>query len=168
VWASPIDIWNDTVAKSPNKLRPRFQLAKANADAGHYPEAIENYEKAAQLEVPNFDLLVDWGLAYDGLGKPAEAIAKLRQAAALERNAHVYSQIGMVYGKMGQYAQALDALAVSIQLDPDFMGGMAYIYRGDVFMAQGHKSQAAEEYRHALAISSANSIAREKLARLGL
>src|SRR4029077_5084620 len=64
LWASPIDMWTDTVAKSPNKLRPRFQHAMAQYQAGHYPEAIEHFEKAAQLEPPKFDLLVDWALAY--------------------------------------------------------------------------------------------------------
>jgi len=167
VWGTAIDMWSDTVAKSPNKRRPRFQLALAYYQAGHYPEAIEHFEKTAQLEPPNFDLLVDLGLAYDGVGKPADAIAKLRQAAALEKSAHVYSQIGMVYGKMGQYPQALDALATAIQLDPNFMGGVSYVYRGDVFSVQGNKLQAAEEYRHALAIDPNNSVAREKLARLG-
>jgi Tfp pilus assembly protein PilF len=167
VWSTAIDMWSDTVAKSPNKRRPRFQLAMAYFQAGHYPEAIEDFEKAAQIEPPNFDLLVDWALAYDGVGKPAEAIAKLRQAAALEKSAHVYSQIGMEYGKMGQYPQALDALDMAIRLDPNFMGGMSYVYRGDVFNVQGNKLQAAQEYRHALAIDVNNSVAREKLARLG-
>ena len=132
---------------------------------GHYPEAIENFEKAAALEPPKFDLLLDWGLAYGFVGKPAEAIAKLREAAALEKSAHVYSQIGMEYGQMGQYPQALDALATSIQLDPNFM--MSYVYRGDVFSVQGNKLQAAEEYHRALAIDPNNSAVREKLARLG-
>ena len=167
LWSTAIDMWSDTVAKSPNKRRPRFQLAMAYFQAGHYPEAIEHFEKAAQLEPPNFDLLLDLGLAYDGVGKQADAIAKLRQAAAIEKSAHVYSQIGMVYGKMGQYPQALDALATAIQLDPNFMGGVSYVYRGDVFSVQGNKLQAAAEYRRALAIDPNNSVAREKLARLG-
>jgi tetratricopeptide (TPR) repeat protein len=167
VWASPIDMWTDTVAKSPNKLRPRFQLAMAYFQAGHYPEAIEHFGKAAQLEPPTFDLLLDWAQAYDGAGKLPEAIAKLREAAALDKNAHVYSQIGMMYGKMGQYPQALDALATSIQLDPNFFGGIAYVYRGDVFSAQGNQQQAAEEYKRALAVDPNGSVAREKLAHLG-
>jgi Tfp pilus assembly protein PilF len=167
VWGTPIDMWSDSVAKAPHKLRPRFQLAMAYFQSGHYPEAVEQFDKAAQLDPPNFDLLVDWALAYDGVGRTADAIAKLRQAAALEKNAHVYSQIGMEYGKLGQYPQALDALDTAIQLDPNFMGGMSYVYRGDVFSAQGNKLQAAAEYRHALAIDPGNSSAREKLTRLG-
>jgi Tfp pilus assembly protein PilF len=167
VWGTAIDMWTDTVAKSPNKLRPRFQLAMAYFQVGHYPEAIEHFEKAAQLEPPKFDLLLDWALAYDGAGKPADAITKLLQAAAIEKSAHVYSQIGMEFGKMGEYPQALDALAIAIQLDPNFMGGISYIYRGNVFSAQGNQQQAAEEYRHALAIDPNSSAARAALARLG-
>jgi predicted negative regulator of RcsB-dependent stress response len=41
------------------------------------------------------------------------------------------------------------------------------VYRGDVFSVQGNKLQAAAEYRRALAIDPNNSVAREKLARLG-
>jgi Tfp pilus assembly protein PilF len=167
VWGSPIDMWNDTVAKSPNKLRPRFQLAMAYFQSGHYPEAIEHFEKAAQLEPPNFDLLVDLALAYDGVGKSADAIAKLRQAAALEKNAHVYSQIGMEYDKDGQYPLLLDALGRAIQPDLYLMGEIASVSLGDVVSAQGNKLEAAEEYRHALAIDPRNSLAREKLTRLG-
>jgi Tfp pilus assembly protein PilF len=47
------------------------------------------------------------------------------------------------------------------------MGGISYIYRGNVFSAQGNQQQAAEEYRHALAIDPNSSAARAALARLG-
>jgi Tfp pilus assembly protein PilF len=67
---------------------------------------------------------------------------------------------------MGQYPQALDALATSIQLDPTFFGGIAYVYRGNVFAAQGNKIQAAEDYRHALSIDPNNSAVRQKLTGL--
>src|SRR5260370_39628683 len=95
--------------------------------AGRCGEAIDEYAKTAQLQKPAFDLLLDWALAYDCAGNADEAIAKLRQAAALENSAHVYSQIGMMYGKHGRDPEALDALATAIQLNPKF--AMAYYYR---------------------------------------
>ena len=45
--------------------------------------------------------------AYD---RPAEALAKLRQAVQLDRTAHGYTQIAMVYAKRAQWAEALQAL----------------------------------------------------------
>jgi len=164
LWASPIDMWTDTVAKSPNKWRPRFQLAFAHYLAGHYPEAIEHYEKAAQIQPPNFDMLVDWALAYDGIGRYADAIAKLRQAEAIERSAHVYTEIGKEYGKMGKYPEALDALATAMQIDPNF--SMAYYNRGGVYESVGKKAQAIEDYRRVLALDPRITFARDALARV--
>ena len=164
LWASPIDMWTDTVAKSPNKWRPRFQLAFAHYLAGHYPEAIGHYEKAAQIQPPNFDMLVDWALAYDGVGRYADAIAKLNQAAVMERSAHVYTEIGKEYGKMGKYPEALDALATAIQIDPNF--AMAYYNRGGVYESVGKKAQAIEDYRRVLALDPRITFAREALARV--
>ena len=164
LWASPIDMWTDTVAKSPNKWRPRFQLAFAHYLAGHYPEAIGHYEKAAQIQPPNFDMLVDWALAYDGVGRYADAIAKLNQAAVMERSAHVYTEIGKEYGKMGKYPEALDALATAMQIDPNF--AMAYYNRGGVYESVGKKAQAIEDYRRVLALDPRITFAREALARV--
>jgi Tfp pilus assembly protein PilF len=167
VWGNAVEIWKDTVSKSPNKLRPRFQLALAYFQAQHCDEAVGEYAKAAQLETPKFDLLLDWALAYDCAGRPAEAIDKLRQAASITPNAHVYSQIGMEYGKQGKYAEAMEALATAERLNPNFE--MTYVYRGNIYEVQGDKARAAQEYRHALAIDDIqyNQPARDGLARVG-
>ncbi len=167
VWGNAVEIWKDTAAKSPNKLRPRFQLALADFQAQRCEDSVVEYGKAAQLETPKFDLLLDWALAYDCAGKPADAIDKLRQAASITQNAHVYSQIGMEYGKQGKYPEALQALATAEQLNPKF--AMTYVYRGNIYEVQGDKARAAQEYRRALAIDDVqyNQPARDGLARIG-
>jgi protein O-mannosyl-transferase len=167
LWTASIDLWKDSVSKSPNKVRPRFQLARAYYDAASCANAVVEYRKAAELQPPTFDLLLDWGLALDCAGKPDEAVEKMIQAAAIEPNAHVYSQIGMEFAKLQKYPQALDALAKGIQMDPNFLGGILYVYRGNVYKLQGNNTQAAEEYRHALAIDPQNQAARDALLRLG-
>jgi Tfp pilus assembly protein PilF/uncharacterized membrane protein len=165
LWGNAISLWKDTVAKSPNKLRPRFQLAFAEYQAGNCTGAVDDFGKAAQLRPPDFALLLDWALAYDCAAQPDQAIEKLRQAANIEGSAHVYSQIGMEYGKTGRYAEALDALNTASQLDPNF--AMTYYTRGAVYEAQGNKVQAAAEYRHALVLDRHIQAARDALVRLG-
>jgi protein O-mannosyl-transferase len=165
VWSNAVDIWKDTVAKSPNKLRPRFQLAYVYFQSQHCGEAVEEYAKAAQLEKPRFDLLLDWALAYDCAGNTPEAIGKLKQAASITGNAHVYSQIGMEYGKQGKYTEATEALATAEQLDPKF--AMTYVYRGNIYEVQGNAAGAGQEYRHALEVDRYNQPARDGLARIG-
>jgi Tfp pilus assembly protein PilF len=165
LWGSAIDIWKDTASKSPRKLRPRFQLAFAYFQAASCTNSVDEFQKAAALEPPKFDLLLDWALAYDCAGNSPQAIATLQQAAAQHPNAHVYSQIGMEYGKIGKYPEALDALSAAQRLDPGF--AMTYYYLGNIHAIQGNQAQAAEEYRRVLALDPNNAPAREALLRMG-
>lgn len=165
LYASAIGIWKDTAEKSPGKVRPRFQLAYAYYQAQHCAEAVEEYAKAAALRKPTYDLLLDWALAYDCAGNPGQAIATLKRAAATTKNAHVYSQIGMEYGKQGNYPEAMDALATAEKLDPKF--AMTYVYRGNIFEVQHNAAAAAAEYQRALAADPYNQPARDGLTRLG-
>ena len=94
VWGDPLALWQDTAPKSPKKMRPHFQLAFAYQEQGRFDLAVAEFQKTADLEPPTADLLIDWGLAYDGLNQPEMALAKFREAAAKEPSAHVYTQIG--------------------------------------------------------------------------
>ncbi len=164
LWGSAIDIWKDTVSKSPQKLRPRFQLAFVEFQSGACSDSVDEFQKAASLEPATDDLLVDWALAYDCAGSPQQAIAKFQEAAAHHPDGHVYSQIGMEYGKMGKYPEALDALATAQRLNPGF--AMTYYYLGNIHAIQGNPAQARDDYQHVLALDPHNEPATEALARM--
>jgi tetratricopeptide (TPR) repeat protein len=164
VWGSPVTLWQDAAAKSPQKWRPRFQLAYAYYESNNCQQAADNFEIAARMEPPGFNLLVDWGLSLDCAGKPQDALMKLQQAAMLERSAHVQSQIGMVYAKQNKFQEALAALAQAEQIDPNFE--MTYVYRGAIYESGGDKAAAAAQYRRALALNPLNPAARDSLNRV--
>jgi protein O-mannosyl-transferase len=165
LWGNAVDIWKDTVSKSPAKYRPNFQLARVEYDAGACSDAVEQYQKASTFGPPKEDLLLDWALAYDCAGNPREAIAKLQESATLRPSAHVYSQIGMEFGKMGKYPEALAALQMAQDLDPGF--AMTYDYLGNVHALLGNQAQALADYQHVLALDPTNQPAREALAHMG-
>ena len=161
-WGDPVALWEDTVHKSPGKYRPHFQLASAYFDRGQYQRSIEEFQTAARLKPPGYDLLVDWALAYDAINQPEQALDKLRQAAALNPTAHVYTQIGMVYAKRAQWDQALDALATAQTHDPGY--AMIYVYRGKIFVNRRQCREAVPEYNKALALQPDLDEARRDLA----
>jgi hypothetical protein len=164
MWGDPVALWSDTAAKSPHKLRPRFQLAYSYYSAGRCPEAAANYEAASKLEPPRFDLLLDWGLALDCAGRGTEAIAVLKRAEMLEGGPLVHATLGKVYAETGQQGEALKELDLAQQLDPGF--DMTYVYRGIIEEQGGDRAGAAREYRRAVAINPLNQPARDGLARV--
>ncbi|HXP87449.1 MAG TPA: tetratricopeptide repeat protein [Bryobacteraceae bacterium] len=162
VWASPTALWNDTVAKSPHKVRPRFQLAFAYYAAGRCPEAAENYQIAASLGAPDYRLLLDWANALYCANRDDEAAVKLQQAVAFERPAEAYLLLGAIYGKRGQSQEALDALARAESIDPSI--AEIYVNRGNVYMLRGDREAALNEYRRALNVDPTSQHALEALA----
>ena len=164
VWASSMSLWQDTVAKSPRKVRPRFQLAYAQFELGHCPEAAADYQTASTLAPPDYMLLTDWALALDCAGHDDEALQKLQLAAQMEPNAHAYSQMGMVYGKQKRYDKALEVLAQAERINPDF--AMTYVYRGNVYEVTGDLQHAAQQYQRALELEPTNELARAAITRL--
>src|ERR1035441_1640594 len=114
VWSDAEVLWKDTVAKSPDKWRPHFQLAYAYFTEQRCDLAVEEYRKTAALHPVDAALLVDWGLAYDCLNRTDEALEKLQKAAVMKPSAHVLSQIGMIDGKAGRWSEALVALTTVV------------------------------------------------------
>jgi protein O-mannosyl-transferase len=164
VWSSAITLWQDTVEKSPGKSRAHFQLGSAYAEAGQCPQAAGEYAKAAQFpleETIRYNLLVDWGLALECAGQPDQALSRLREAAALEPTAHVYTQICKVYGDHAQWSEAMDALAAAQKLDPNF--DAIYDYRGNIYFATNRFADAVKEYQHALALDPTLQSSRQNL-----
>ena len=157
LYGSDIAIWADSVSKAPSKMRPRFQLGYAYYKAQRCPEAVQEFEKTARLEKPDIRLLVDWAQALDCVGKPDDAVAKLNQAAMMERSAHVQSQIGMIRGKQGRMDDALAALDAAEKIDPGF--AMTYVYRGNVYLVRGERAKAREQFQRALQLEPSNVFA---------
>lgn len=163
VWTSDVALWQDSVAKSPRKVRPRFQLAYAYFTAQQCGRAAEEYEKASKLGPVGTSLLVDWALAYDCAGMYESALAKLEEALKREKTAHICSLIGMVQAKLGHYPEAWKALDAAIALDPRF--AMTYVYRGNLRMIDGDLTGAIEEYRRALSLAPGLPAAMDALMR---
>jgi protein O-mannosyl-transferase len=165
VWASPMALWQDAVNKSPNKYRPRFQLARVYFDENRCVDAVKTYEAASRLGPLEDQLLIDWALALDCAGRPVdETVDKLRQAAAIYNTAHVHSQIAAEYARHKRYPEALEELEIAERIDPNY--DVTFFYRGGVSEALGNRAEAARFYRHALELNPQDQPARDALTRV--
>jgi tetratricopeptide (TPR) repeat protein len=148
-WSDAVLLWQDTVRKSPAKVRAHLQLASAYFEQRRYDLAAAEYERTAQLEPPSHDLLANWGLCYYYMNRPQEALAKLREAAAKEPTAYIYSQIGMIHASLSQWPEALEALDRAEKLDPNL--AFPYNYRAKIHMQKKEYAAAVADYQKALA-----------------
>jgi tetratricopeptide (TPR) repeat protein len=165
VWASPLTLWTDAVSKSPGKYRPRFQLGYAQFERAQCPAAVQSYEAASHMKAVDNELLVNWALALDCVGREPEAIEKLKQALLFHETAHVHTQIARVYMRQRNWQDALAELAVAERMDPSY--DMTYLYRGNIYQIAGDRFAAAKELQHALQLNPDNQIARDALLQLG-
>jgi tetratricopeptide (TPR) repeat protein len=161
VWAGPIPLWTDTVAKSPAKSRPAFQLAFTYYEAGRCAEAAEGFEKAYKLDSKSHELLVDWALALDCTGQYLPAVDKLQKALLLEKTAHAFALLGMVHAKGGSRDAALLALAEAEKINSAY--DMTYAYLGNIYLAENNLAQAEADFLKALARNANNPMAAEGL-----
>jgi tetratricopeptide (TPR) repeat protein len=153
VWSSELTLWQDTEAKSPDKPRGHFQLANAYFNNGDCDRASAEFQTTDRYKpdgYTRYNLLVDWGLALDCAGRQGEALAKLREAAALEPTAHIYSQIAKVMGEQKQWNEALSALDQAEKIDATF--APTFAYRGIIYFNTGRCAEAVTAYGRAIGL----------------
>ncbi len=164
VWSSSLSLWQDSVDKSPNKYRPRFQLAYAQYELRHCSDSVANYEAAARIGPIQDDLLVDWALALGCAGRWGDAIGRFQQAARMNNTAHVHTQIAVAYVNLKQLDLALNELKIAEQLDAGY--DMTYVYRGKIYELNGDKPAAGREFKHACDLNPQNTSACEDVKRM--
>ncbi|MBZ5601234.1 MAG: tetratricopeptide repeat protein [Acidobacteriia bacterium] len=164
VWASPVTLWGDAVMKSPNKYRPNFQLAYALFERQQCAPAEKYYEIASHMKEADNELLADWALALDCVGREDDAIDKLKQALVYKDTAHLHSEIARVYMRKRQWEDALRELAIAEKRDPRY--DMTYVYRGNIYHMLGDKFAAVTELQRALKLNPDNPIAQAALAQI--
>ena len=101
---------------------------------GKYEKAVDQFQRAAQLEPTNEDALIGLGGAYESLGKPQEAENTYKKMV-LRRPSYWrgYNLLGAFYLRQAQYDDAVKMFQKVIECTPEsFRGhanmGAAYLY----------------------------------------
>ncbi len=145
VWASSMNLWQDAAAKSPGKQRVQFGLAVAQFRTGHCREAVESYRKAAEIEKPDYTLLMDWSLALECDHRPQEAVAKMEASLRDKPTAQAWASMGLLYARQGKVPEALDALMKGQVMDPTYM--VTYLYRARILQAMNRIPEAIQNVK---------------------
>lgn len=150
---------NDAFNAGQDALKAAAAEPDKTQKAAKYQTAIDNFNKAGELDANQVAVWNSLGEAYSGLGDTQtgddrtksydQAIAAYNKGLALKPNdAAVYNQMGNIYGKEKKVPEATDALTKAAQLDPA-MAPKAYFNMGANLVNGGQPEKAAEFFKKA-------------------
>jgi tetratricopeptide (TPR) repeat protein len=117
-YRTEVDLWQDTVNKSPDNLTARGSLGAALAQAGRIPEAIAEDEASIRIQ-PNYLAFNNLGSALISAGRPADAVPRLEESIRLNP-AYPDAQLnlGVALELLKRPREALPHYEMALQLNP--------------------------------------------------
>jgi tetratricopeptide (TPR) repeat protein len=133
-------------------------LGLLEADSENYAQAIENYQKAIQLNPEYADAYYNLGNALYRQGQLEQAIENYQKAIQLNPEyADAYYNLGIALSDHGQLAQAIENYQKAIQLDPGKV--LAYNNLGNALCKQGQLKRAIQNYQKAIQLNPEYALA---------
>jgi Tfp pilus assembly protein PilF len=143
VWGSEVSLWQDTVNKSPGKVRPLYNYGTYLADHGQPAAALPMLGKVVALDPQHADAWHNLGRAHLLLGQTSEAVPALRTAARLAPHLdNALLNLTSALIRSGEYREAIELLAGARQRTAILPGvlmnlGLAYAALGELAAARG-------------------------------
>ena len=140
-------LWRDTVEKSPNKVRPKLQLARAlgaaeppNRDEGR-EEQFALLNEAQQLAPSDPEAATELGVFHLQAGQPRQALEHFHRAlSGTKRGPSALANWGTAQLMLGAREEAVEAFDEALSKDPcqyDARNNLIYVHReeGDLSKA---------------------------------
>lgn len=120
IWRNEISLWSDTVKKSPDKLRPLINLAKAYLNSENFEPAIVYLNKALTMNPRSYKAYNNRGVFYRLKGSYDLALKDYNQAIALDPSFNLtYGNRGILFQKIGRDDLALQDFNKALALNPN-------------------------------------------------
>jgi protein O-mannosyl-transferase len=164
VWASEAALWEDTVTKSPNKVRGYGHLVHGLVREHRCREAIHLLSDAARRISPDAALLANWSFAYECVNEPEHALEKLEQSAAMTPWPSTFFNMARQQITLHRTQDAVQSLNRALELDPSLES--AYAMRAGILEGEGNFAAASRDYEAALRLNPGDGQAFAHLQRI--
>lgn len=122
-------------------------------NAGHYPDAIEEFRKATNADVDNARALVNLGSALAKAGEIDDAIAEFDNALRIDPMSFMArSNLGILLTAKGRHAEALLHLERAVEIDPQDEETLTTL--AEVQLRTGSLGEAERRFAEALRITA--------------
>lgn len=166
VWKTSISLWEDTIQKSPHKIRPHYSLGRAYQQAGLKTKAREQYMICKELYIKSPNTIDEMGLRdcsmacnnlaviyYEGAGLYNVAMSMFKEAISIDpKNACAHSNLGLVYYHIGKMDEAEAKQKLALRMNSHYM--LAYARLGLIYRKKGMLEEAIRAYTNAKRLST--------------
>ncbi|MCB7129056.1 MAG: tetratricopeptide repeat protein [Candidatus Brocadiales bacterium] len=179
VWQTEITLWTDAVQKSPDKIRPHFNLGRCYQKEGQTMKAWKQYFicktiHAKMPEIRNGNELRcasaacnNLAMIYFDAGLHDTAVTILKEAIRIyPKSTKAHRNLGDAYVYTGRLDEAEAEYKLDIRLDPRH--SRSYSGLGVVYENKGMLNEAVDAYTKALKTESDNTEVRIRLGELWL
>jgi tetratricopeptide (TPR) repeat protein len=136
VWGDAIRLWQDVVAKSPEKVRPYNNLGVALTNAGRLPEAIEVFSRAIKMDPSHPHAYNNLGRAFILTDRSEDALPLLRMAIRLDLDYDdAYINLAAALNQTRRFRETIALLEPNLGLlgervEAHYHLGVAYVFLG--------------------------------------
>jgi protein O-mannosyl-transferase len=121
VWQTELSLWQDTFQKSPNKLRPLINLARAHSLEGNDEKAIQYYLKSLEEGPGVFASNYNLGDLYLKKHLVSDATRYFLIASRIEpKIPETFARLGEIYLSKNNYKLADSYFRHAVELNPNF------------------------------------------------
>ena len=137
IWGDPVRLWQDVVAKSPNKARPINNLGKALEGVGRRDEAFRAFSRAITLEPGYYKAYYNLADLYLVSDQPEKALLLLQTAIRLNPDfTEAYVSAGAALMRAGKFREVTTFLEQNLDRIGDkaearFYLGASYAFLGN-------------------------------------
>lgn len=126
-------------------------LGVIESGTGKYEDAIDQFQRAVQLEPSNEDAYIGLGGAYERLGKTTDAENTYKKLVQLRPNYwRGYNLLGAFYLRQAQYDDAAKMFQKTVELTPESFRG--YANMGATLLYEAKYAEAIEPLEQSLAV----------------
>ena len=163
LYASPVTVWRDTVAKNPGcwMAYNNLGLAMPDTDAGR-DQSIAYYRESLRLQPAQDEAHLNLGSTLMRLRRLDEAMAEFEAAEKFSpTNSVTHYNLGLLFEEQGKPAEAVARYRRAIELWPDY--AEAHNNLGAALQIQGNPAAAEAEFTRAVQLQPGLARARSNL-----
>lgn len=147
IWKDSITLWSHEIHSFPYHDTAYTNRGLAYTEKGQYSKAIEDLDKAIELNPKTASAYNNRGIAYAKISQYDKAIEDFNKAVELNPDANIYNNRANVYNNKGQYDWAIWDYTKAVSLEPNYKD--AYFSRGNAYANKGQYDRAISDYRKA-------------------